>query len=107
MRVFFKTFGPPMIYMMLSSIVSLLTVFSPIAFVVGLVSLLIAVDAFVLTSVWPIVIPKLFPALVAQGVITGSVNFYTMFWALTAIMVLRPINVSNIFQKTPKTGEKR
>lgn len=92
----------PIISLVLSAFVAVTATIGSILFVLGLASLFIAVDAFVLISLWPIVIPKLLPGLVASGYIAGEVSFHTMFWTLAAIMIMRPLNITKLFTKSSK-----
>jgi hypothetical protein len=73
--------------------------------VYGIVLLIIAVDAYVASCLWPLVIPKVFPGLVANGFISGTVEFTTMFWTLLTVYVLRPANISKLFTRNKKEKE--
>ena len=103
---FFRLYVYPLVDFIMSAIVFAFVSLGSVAFVMGLVSLFIAVDAFVLTSLWPIVIPKLLPGLVMQGNVASTVEFSTMFWFLTALIVMKPLNAANIFKKSSKKEQK-
>lgn len=82
------------------------TMFLCFLYVFGLMSLLIAVDAFVISSLWPIVIPSLFPGLVEKGLLAKTVGFSNIFWFIVMLVVIKPVNISGMFSKTNKKGDK-
>lgn len=103
---FFRLYVKPFVDILASVFGFSAAVVLGFVFVFGLIGLIIAVDSFVLINLWPVVITKLFPNAVAQGFIAGTVEFSTMFWFLTALMVLRPVNIANLFSKTNKREKK-
>lgn len=84
----------------------IVTVLMSFFFVFGMVGLIIAIDAYVLMHLWPLVVPQLFPGAVASGAVAGEVTFMTMFYGLVAIMVLKPADLSRMFSKIHKKGDK-
>lgn len=70
--------------------------------VIGLFFAYVAVDAAILTVLWPEVMPDLFPMAVENGYVVKEVDFHSIFLACLALVVLRPVNMSQIF---PKKGE--
>jgi hypothetical protein len=76
-----------------------------VVLVAGVTAALIAIDALVATALWPEIIPSLFPGFAEKGLIAPKVNFETMFWAIAALWVLKPANLSHLFSNN-KGGKK-
>jgi len=65
--------------------------------VVGVFVSYVAIDAAILTVLWPMVVPSIFPQAVTQGFIVKAVDFSSMFVACLALVIIRPVNMSTIF----------
>jgi len=88
---------------------SALVVCASLLFVMGIMSAIISVDALLISTLWPAVVPKILPGLVAQGFIAQEVSFTTVFWLLFMLGVASPANISNVFssQKEKKDDKRK
>jgi hypothetical protein len=105
---FYRLYLKPVLELLISLFGAAFAVAASLVFVVGIMSAIVAVDALVITSLWPIVIPAMFPNLVAQGFIVAEISFSTAFWLLFMLVVARPANIGNVFSsKKEKKDDKR
>lgn len=56
----------------------------------------VAIDAYVLSVLWDLVIPALFPKAVELGYIAKTMPFLTMFWVCVGLFVVRPANLKDM-----------
>ena len=63
--------------------------------VLVLAFLISAIGAIILVWLWPLVIPAVFPGLVASGAIAGSINFWVAFGLMFICSLLFKPSTSN------------
>jgi hypothetical protein len=62
----------------------------------GIACAIVALDAWLLTVLWPLTVPIMFPGLVKTGILTATVDFWPAFWFLAMLWVIRPMSWNHL-----------